>query len=101
MEKEIDLSLVTRHAPDIVARDIAGELIIIPLSAGTGELEEVLYTLSGSGKEIWDSINGERSLREVALEVSQSYEHTALELIEADVLGLTLELLERRLVICK
>lgn len=100
MQKGISLDTVCKHSQDIIAREIASELIMIPISSGTGDLEEVIFTLNGTGKEIWDAINGERTVREVALEISRAYKHTPIRLIEEDVLGLTLELLKRNIVIC-
>ena len=39
------------YAPseDIVAREIEGEIIIVPLVAGIGDMEDELYTLNETG----------------------------------------------------
>ena len=39
---------------DIVAREIEGELIIVPLAAGIGDMEDELFSLNETGREIWE-----------------------------------------------
>lgn len=82
---------------DVVAREIEGELIIIPLVAGIGDMEDELFTLNESGKAIWKLLDGSRSLADVAVELSREYELPAAD-IERDVLGLVEELMRRRMV---
>lgn len=49
----ITLETVCRHSPDIVAREIGDEIIIIPLIAGIGDADDELYSLNASGRAIW------------------------------------------------
>ena len=37
----------------IVSREIEGELIIVPLVAGIADMEDELFTLNETGREIW------------------------------------------------
>ena len=37
----------------IVAREIEGELIIVPLTAGFGDMEDELYTFNPTGRALW------------------------------------------------
>lgn len=83
---------------DIVARDIEGELIIVPLVAGIGDLEDELFTLNDSGKAIWDLLDGKRNLSEVAAVLAERFE-SPLEEIEKDVIGLVDELHKRRMLV--
>ncbi len=83
---------------DIVAREIEGELIIVPLVAGIGDLEDELFTLNETGKAIWDLLDGKRNLRDVAAALVENYESSPEE-IEQDVLGLVEELAERRMLV--
>ncbi len=64
------------YAPsdDIVAREIEGELIIVPLVAGIGDMEDELFTLNESGKAIWDLLDGKRELGSVIAILSENYE---------------------------
>ena len=88
------------YAPsdDIVAREIEGQLIIVPLAAGIGDLEDELYTFSETGKAIWDRLDGSTSLRAIALALGEEYEAELGE-IEQDALDLLTELLSRGIVV--
>jgi hypothetical protein len=83
---------------DVVAREIEGEIIIVPLVGGIGDLEEDLFTLNETGKAIWDRLDGCQTLNEVITQLSTEYQAAAGE-IEQDVLGLVQELLDRRILI--
>lgn len=83
---------------DVVAREIEGEIIIVPLVAGIGDLEDELFTLNETGKAIWDKIDGRRSLNEVIAELSAEYQAQPGD-IETDVLGLVGELVHRRMLV--
>jgi hypothetical protein len=83
---------------DVVAREIEGEIIIVPLVAGIGDLEDELFTLNETGKAIWDKIDGRRSLNDVIAELAAEYQAEPGE-IETDVLGLVAELARRRMLV--
>jgi hypothetical protein len=83
---------------DVVAREIEGELIIVPLVAGIGDLEDELFTLNETGKDIWNQLDGKRSLGTVIDALAQVYEAPPGE-IEEDVLGLVGELVRRRMLV--
>lgn len=88
------------YAPsdDIVAREIEGELIIVPLVAGIGDMEDELFTLNESGKAIWDLLDGKRDLGGVITVLTENYESSAGEIAQ-DVLGLVEELVKRRMLV--
>jgi hypothetical protein len=92
--------LETTYAPseEIVAREVAGELVIVPLTAEVGDLEDALYSLNETGRAIWDRLDGAKSLRDVAAELAQAYDAPRQE-IERDVIGLVDELLSRSMLI--
>jgi hypothetical protein len=98
MDIEISLDAVYAISEDVVAREIEGELIIVPLVTGIGDMEDELFTLNETGREIWDRINGRRRLQEVVQELSAEYQAEPGE-IEVDVLGLVAELVRRRMLI--
>lgn len=81
---------------DIVARDIEGELIIIPLIAGIGDMEDDLFTLNETGREIWVRLDGVRTMRQISQEISAEY-NASFQDIERDVLGLMTELVNRKI----
>ncbi|NLG28708.1 MAG: PqqD family protein [Chloroflexi bacterium] len=83
---------------DVVAREIEGELIIVPLVAGIGDMEDELYALNDTGKDIWQRLDGKRTLAEVAAMLAQEYEAPADEIAQ-DLLGIVNELLARRMLV--
>jgi hypothetical protein len=94
---EIDLDAVYLPSEDVVSRVIEGDLIIVPLAAGIGDAEDELYTLNETGREIWQRLDGERTLAEVSSELAGLYDAPA-EKITRDVVGLMVELVRRRIV---
>lgn len=83
---------------DIVAREIEGELIIVPLVSGIGDLDDELFTLNETGKAIWDKLDGTNSLAQIIMSLKEIYE-AQTETIEQDVIGLVEELVNRRILI--
>ena len=95
----IALEDVYKPSDDIVAREIEGEIIIVPLVAGIGDMEDELFTLNDTGKAIWDRLDGRRSLADVAAAIEAEVEEAEDGAIERDVLGLVAELVERRMLV--
>lgn len=98
MEAKIELDVAYIPSEDIVAREIEGELIIVPLVSGIGNMEDELYTLNKTGKAIWNKLDSQKSLKVLVEELSAEYEDPEAE-IEKDVIGLVGELLKRRMVV--
>ena len=98
MEKDVKIDTVFKPSNEVVAREIEGELIIVPLSAGVGDMEDELYTLNETGKAIWDKLDGKRNLKEVIHLLSEEFEEETAQ-IEKDVTGLIVELLKRKIII--
>ena len=98
MSTKADINKVYKISEDVVAREIQGEFIIIPITSGIGDLEDEIFTLNETGRAIWDKIDSKRSLKEVAGCLSSEFGASGDE-IEKDVLGLGEELLKRRMLI--
>lgn len=98
MNIKVDLNSVYKSSEDVVVRDIQGELIIVPITSGVGDLEDEIFTLNETGRAVWDRLDGKKSLKEIAKELSQDFEGEPEE-IEKDVLGITEELLKRRMLV--
>ena len=88
------------QSPDVVSREIEGVVVIIPIIAGIGELENELFTLNETGKAIWQELDGKRKLKEIITELEKNFEASEGE-IEEDVIGLLTELLKRQMIIEK
>ena len=95
---KIDVTLATICAPseDVVAREIEGDIVIVPLVAGIGDADDELFTLNDTGKAIWKQLDGERTLGDVAKVLAQEFEVPLAEL-QADVLGFAGEMTTRRI----
>jgi Coenzyme PQQ synthesis protein D (PqqD) len=100
MERLVSLDKVYQPSEDVVAREVAGEFIIIPIASGVGELEDEIFSLNAAGKGIWDKLSAKKSLRDVALELFKEFE-APLESIEKDCVGLIQELLKKKIVVKK
>lgn len=85
---------------DVVSREIEGELIIVPIASGIGDLEDELYTLNETGRAIWQRLDGRRTLAEIAAELVDLYSAPP-DRIAADVLGLCTELANRKILVCR
>jgi hypothetical protein len=72
--------------PDMVFRDIEGEMILVPIRRRTADLESI-YTLNETGSRIWELIDGQHTLREVRDVIVQEYDVTPEE-AEADLVEL-------------
>jgi hypothetical protein len=95
---EIRMEAAYIPSEDVVAREIEGELIIVPLAAGIGDLEDELYTLNETGKDLWARLDGKSTLQEIARGLAEEYEAPPGE-IEEDVRGLVQELVRRRMLV--
>ena len=99
---DIDISLDQVYAPsdDIVAREIEGELIIVPLVAGIGDMEDELFSLNDTGKDVWRRLDGKTTLAAVASALATEYSAQPAQ-IERDVIGLVGELVRRKMLVVK
>jgi methyltransferase-like protein len=98
MAKKAALASVLKHSDDVVARDIHGEFIIIPITSGVGKADEEIYTLNKFGKAIWNKMDGKRSLKAISEQLVLKFEGRETVICK-DVLGLADELLSRKMVV--
>ena len=82
----------------VVAREIEGELIVVPLAAGIGDMEDELYTLNETGRAVWQRLGTSQSLGAVVESLRTEYEAQPGE-IERDVVGLVAELVSRGMLV--
>ncbi|MBM4329145.1 MAG: PqqD family protein [Deltaproteobacteria bacterium] len=96
MTGPVSLEKIYAPSDDIVAREIEGEIIIVPLTAGIGNIDDELFTLNETGRAVWKLLDGKKSLRQVTEELSEAYEGAE---IDQDVLGFVSELAKRRILV--
>ncbi len=94
------LILEKRYAisEDIVAREIQGEFIIIPIASGFSTSEEEIFSLNEFGKTIFNRLDGKRSLKDIIRRLMCIYSGTQ-EQIEKDVTAFIKELLRRKMIV--
>ena len=80
MVTQLNLNVVCAPSEDVVAREIEGEVVIVPLVAGIGDAEDELYTLNDA--------------------LAQEFAAPRADL-ESDVLGFASELTRRRILTVK
>jgi hypothetical protein len=94
----VELNKIYMPSNDIVAREIEGEIIIVPLVGGIGDMEDELFTLNETGKAVWEKLDGKKSLLGVVEKLREEFEAPAGE-IEQDIIGLVEELLKRKILV--
>ena len=98
MKSSIDLNNIYKPSEDVVAREVQGEFIIIPITSGIGDLEDEIFSLNETGRAIWDKLDGKKPLKDIAKELKSEFDAEKGE-IEKDVLGITEELLKRKMLV--
>jgi len=91
---QLNLNVVCAPSEEVVAREIDSEIVIVPLIAGIGDAEDELYTLNPTGQAIWQELDGQRTLKDVAAALADKFD-APLANIEKDVLGFAGELTQR------
>ena len=79
-------------SPDVVARMVGGETMLLDLASGT------YFGLDDVGGKIWDKLEGGASLAQVCDAIEQDYA-VDRQVLEHDVLKLAAELAEKQLVV--
>src|ERR1700688_71393 len=75
MESELKRYVRNR---DVVSRQIEGELVIVPIRRGVGDLNS-LYTLNPVGSVLWDFMTEGHTLPELVGRVCEEFEVTSSE----------------------
>jgi len=91
---QVSLDTICMPSEDVVSREIEGEIIIVPLVAGIGDVDDELYTLNDTGQAIWRRLDGSRTLREVVGELEGVFQVDRADL-EDDVVGFASAMVER------
>ena len=81
---------------EVVSRLIGGELVIVPIRCGVGDLNS-LYTLNPVGSVLWDFMQEGRTVPEMIDKVCEEFEVTA-EQAQFDIHKFLDSLLEEKLI---
>jgi len=76
----------------VVKRSVAGEVLLVPVSGHLADLQRV-FVLDEVGSEIWDRLDGRRTLEQIEQELVEIFEVSG-EALRADMQGFVGELQE-------
>jgi len=96
MGGKISLSKAYIPSEDVVTRDIQGELIIVPIISGIGDIEDAIFTLNETGRAVWEKLDGKKTLSAIIKDLSVNFKNP-VQKIEKDVLGFMEELFKRKM----
>ena len=97
MSNDILLNMIYEPSDDVVVREIEGELIIVPLVSGIGDMEDDLFSLNETGRAIWDKLDGVKTVGDVITELTGEFDAPKSE-IEKDMTGFLTELMRRKMI---
>lgn len=69
----LDLASCYKQDPSIVSREIAGEVILVPIRNNVGDLESI-YTLNETAATVWASLDGQTPLTAILDLIVADYE---------------------------
>ncbi|MBU1367086.1 MAG: PqqD family protein [Candidatus Omnitrophica bacterium] len=98
MKAQVDLNSIYKPSKDVVAREVQGEFILIPITSGIGDLEDEIFSLNETGRAIWDKLDGKKNLKSIAEELTEEFQESFPQ-IEKDCLGILSELLNRKMIV--
>jgi len=81
---------------DAVSRKIEGELIVVPIRSGVGDLNS-LYTLNPVGSVLWDFMTEGHTIDEMVERICDEFEVTAFQ-AQQDIEAFLDSLMEEKLI---
>ena len=81
---------------EVVSRQIEGELVIVPIRRGVGDLNS-LYTLNSVGSALWEFMNEGHTLPEMVSRICDEFEVTTSR-AQADIQEFLDSMLEEKLI---
>lgn len=87
---------VYERSSSLVTRELGGEKIIVPVRGRVGDLNSI-YTLNPVANEIWEMLDGKRSLQDIIGKLGEQFDIDQ-ETLTADVLRVISELQQEGLV---
>ncbi|MBU1195115.1 MAG: PqqD family protein [Proteobacteria bacterium] len=72
---------------DVITRKIEGELVIVPMVEGIGDLDSQMFSLNETGTAVWEKLDGKTNLENIIRELADEY-NTPYDQIKTDVLDI-------------
>ncbi|HEY2120562.1 MAG TPA: PqqD family protein [Candidatus Acidoferrum sp.] len=81
---------------EVVSRQIEGELVIVPIRRGVGDLNS-LYTLNSVGSILWEFMTEGHTVQEMVNRICDEFEVTSMQ-AQADIQEFLGSMLEEKLI---
>lgn len=88
---------VYRKNPDVVARKIAGELLLVPVKGKIADMQRI-FTLNPVGELIWQELDAPKKLQDIRERVISDFDVT-IETATIDIEEFVTELLSADLIL--
>ena len=95
---QIDIAAAYRPSDKIIAREIEGEIIIVPVESGVVDIDDALYSLNETGMAVWKQLRTGTTISDICQCLSREYD-APFDEIESDVLLLLEELSALKLIV--
>lgn len=69
----MNLTSVPSHSPSVVTRKTGNEYVLVPVTEKIADMDSV-YTLNETGAFIWDLIDGNRTLEEIIMALTNEFD---------------------------
>ncbi|MBI9089254.1 MAG: PqqD family protein [Desulfobacterium sp.] len=83
---------------NVIAKEIEGELVIVPMIADVGNLDAEMYSLNSTGLAVWKQLDGKNDLEHVITALSEEFA-TPYDQIKDDVVEVLEQLLKKELIV--
>lgn len=100
MPESIDHSAILSPSTNVIIREIAGEMLIVPLSNDIGNTNGDPYTVNLTGCAILRVLDGKHTIAQVIEKLSDIFP-SSTEVISSDVLSFCELLLEKEILTIK
>lgn len=95
---KIDLNTAYTPSERVVARFIEDDLVIVPIESAPEDDHGSLYSITGTGREIWKRLNADTTVNELCHALSEEYDATP-ETIKTETLSLLEDLFDKGLIV--
>ena len=93
----IDMSGKYKQGEQLIAREIEGEIVIVPLTSGIGDLNAEMYSLNHTGVAVWNKLDGKTQLKKIVSQIASEYDASE-HVIESDIINLVTDLINKGLI---
>jgi len=97
---KVKVNKVYKPSEDVVSREVGGEFVLIPITSGSDDPEDRIFSLNNCGLAIWKEFDGKKTIKDVVNALSSRFEGE-VTVIKKDVLGISEELFKRKLIVKK